>query len=173
MSVDSMLFENGSSSSARLSLDISELVARALSGAAIDMRTEGERLAERYRELGMSGEMIGTAIARALGMVGGMRSSADSGAITDTDAAEHTPDPQLVAAPAMEAGSDSPPEAHAAPATAEVDLSECFALIDSAIVWKPDAEPEEAYPPENGAELSPGPQPRPVLSGLSKVPGAV
>jgi hypothetical protein len=57
-------------SSAELSLDISHLVSRALNGEAIDPAGEGQKLAARYTDLGMTGDLIGKAIARAAGMVG-------------------------------------------------------------------------------------------------------
>lgn len=56
-------------SSAELSRDISRLVSRALSGERIDTAIEGEDLAAKYPSLGMSGALIGTAIARAAGMM--------------------------------------------------------------------------------------------------------
>jgi hypothetical protein len=57
-------------SSAALSLEISGLVQRAKRGEAIDASSEGAELAVKYPELGISGELIGKAIARAAGMVG-------------------------------------------------------------------------------------------------------
>jgi hypothetical protein len=57
-------------SSTRLSLDISHLLTRARSGEAIDADAEGAALAARYRELGLSAELIGKAIGRAAGMLG-------------------------------------------------------------------------------------------------------
>ena len=84
------------SASAKLSLEISQLVSRALAGEAIDMAAEGGRLAGRFPELGMSGEMIGSAIARAVSMVGAIRSgagrvhelTADADQAADTDGVE-------------------------------------------------------------------------------------
>ena len=84
----------GSASSARLALEISQLVSRALAGEAIDMPAEGNRLAGRFSELGMTGEMIASAIARALSMVGTIRSGAENGnqpAAAVCDAAEPAP----------------------------------------------------------------------------------
>ena len=86
----------GSASSAKLSLEISQLVSRALAGEAIDMSAEGDRLAGRFPELGMSGMMIGSAIARSLSMVGAIRSGAgpvdglpaDTHHAADSDAGE-------------------------------------------------------------------------------------
>jgi hypothetical protein len=57
-------------SSAKLSLDIADLVARARGGEPIDTTAKGEELAAKYPDLGMSGELIGKAIARAAGMLG-------------------------------------------------------------------------------------------------------
>ena len=53
-----------------LSLDIAELVSRARGGEPIDTSAKGEELAAKYPDLGMSGELIGKAIARAAGMLG-------------------------------------------------------------------------------------------------------
>lgn len=69
----------GPASSAKLSLEISDLVSRSLRGESIDMPAEGVRLAGCYPDLGMTGEMIASAIARALGMVGAIRNGADAG----------------------------------------------------------------------------------------------
>ena len=57
-------------SSTELSLDIAELVSRARGGEPIDTTAKGEELAAKYPDLGMSGELIGKAIARAAGMLG-------------------------------------------------------------------------------------------------------
>ena len=57
-------------SSANLSLDIADLVSRARGGEPIDTTAKGEELAAKYPDLGMSGELIGRAIARAAGMLG-------------------------------------------------------------------------------------------------------
>jgi hypothetical protein len=57
-------------SSTELSLDIAELVSRARGGEPIDTLSKGEELAAKYPDLGMSGELIGKAIARAAGMLG-------------------------------------------------------------------------------------------------------
>ncbi len=64
-------------SSAQLSLDISRLVSRAVSGQPVDSALEGAALAQLYPELGMSGAMIGSAIERAVGMVGAIRNIAE------------------------------------------------------------------------------------------------
>ncbi len=57
-------------SSAELSVDISRLVSRARSGETIDTASEGEVLAARYPDLGMSAELIGKAITRSASMMG-------------------------------------------------------------------------------------------------------
>ncbi len=57
-------------SSANLSLDIADLVARARGGEPIDTTAKGKELAAKYPDLGMSGELIGRAIARAADMLG-------------------------------------------------------------------------------------------------------
>jgi hypothetical protein len=64
-------------SSAALSLDISGLVKRAMHGEMIDPASEGDELAAKYPELGMSGELIGKAISRAAGMMGVMLDGAE------------------------------------------------------------------------------------------------
>ncbi len=53
-----------------LSLEISQIVARVVSGESIDAAERGTLLAQKYPELGMTGDMIGQAIERAAGMVG-------------------------------------------------------------------------------------------------------
>ena len=58
-----------------LSLDISRLVSRVVSGEAIDTAERGAALAAKYPELGMTAELIGQAIDRAAGMVGMIRSA--------------------------------------------------------------------------------------------------
>jgi hypothetical protein len=57
-------------SSAELSLDISQIVSRALGGEPIDVAGQSEALAARHADLGMPAELIAKAIARAAGMVG-------------------------------------------------------------------------------------------------------
>lgn len=61
--------------SAELSLDISRVVARMMSGETVDTSASAAELAARYPTLGMSGEMIEEAISRAAGMVGMIRSA--------------------------------------------------------------------------------------------------
>ncbi len=56
-----------------LSLEISQVVARVVSGEPVDAAERGTHLAQKYPGLGMSGEMIGEAIRRAAGMVGMIR----------------------------------------------------------------------------------------------------
>jgi hypothetical protein len=56
-------------SRAELSLEISRLVPRLLSGENIDVAGRSEELAARFPDLGMTAEMIGSAIERAATMV--------------------------------------------------------------------------------------------------------
>lgn len=58
-----------------LALDISRVVSRVVSGEAIDTAERGAALAAKYPDLGMSGDLIGEAIARAAGMVGMIKSA--------------------------------------------------------------------------------------------------
>ncbi len=58
-----------------LSLEISQVVSRVVSGEPIDTAERGLMLALKYPELGMSGEMIGAAIVRAANMVGMIKSA--------------------------------------------------------------------------------------------------
>jgi hypothetical protein len=67
--------EEQSVSREALSLDISRLVSRVVSGEAIDTAEKGAALAAKYPDVGMSGELIGQAIERAAGMVGMIRAA--------------------------------------------------------------------------------------------------
>ena len=58
-----------------LALDISRVVSRVVSGETIDTVERGAALAAKYPEVGMSGESISEAIARAAGMVGMIKSA--------------------------------------------------------------------------------------------------
>ena len=58
-----------------LALDISRVVSRVVSGEAVDTVERGAALAAKYPEVGMSGESISEAIARAAGMVGMIKSA--------------------------------------------------------------------------------------------------
>ena len=58
-----------------LSLDISQVVSRVVSGESIDTAERGAALAAKYPDLGMSGALIGQAIERAAGMVGMIRNA--------------------------------------------------------------------------------------------------
>jgi hypothetical protein len=85
-----------------LSLEISQIVARVVSGESIDAVERGTLLAQKYPELGMTGDMIGQAIERAAGMVGMIKTApepaawpkrrADAQATTEANGAE-TPVP--------------------------------------------------------------------------------
>jgi hypothetical protein len=56
-------------SSAELSRDIAQLVARSLEGQALDSAAAGAALAAKYPQLGMSADLIGKAIARTASMI--------------------------------------------------------------------------------------------------------
>jgi len=58
-----------------LSLEISQVVSRVVSGDPIDVAEQSIMLALKYPDLGMSGEMIGEAIVRAANMVGMIKSA--------------------------------------------------------------------------------------------------
>jgi len=58
-----------------LALDISRVVSRVVSGEAVDTAERGAALAAKYPDVGMSGESISEAIARAAGMVGMIKST--------------------------------------------------------------------------------------------------
>jgi hypothetical protein len=58
-----------------LALDISRVVSRVVSGEAVDTAERGAALAAKYPDVGMSGESISEAIARAAGMVGMIKSA--------------------------------------------------------------------------------------------------
>jgi hypothetical protein len=170
--VDKIDSAPGPASSARLSLEISELVSRALSGGAVDIPTEGEKLSERYRELGMSGEMIGNAIVRALGMVGAIRDVAERAAppvagLADVVAVE--------AADACPAGTPDRSETASELAAPAAELAASVSAIDSSIVLKQAAPmpPDEQPATENGVEAGAFSQPGPILARFSKGPVAV
>jgi hypothetical protein len=81
-----------------LSLEISQVVSRVVSGEPIDAAARGALLAQKYPDLGMSGEMIGEAIIRAANMVGMIKSTPMPAAWPD----EPAPEPAVV--PARDAG---------------------------------------------------------------------
>jgi hypothetical protein len=58
-----------------LSLDISRVVSRVVSGEPIDTAENGAALAAKYPDLGMSAKLISQAIERAAGMVGMIKSA--------------------------------------------------------------------------------------------------
>jgi hypothetical protein len=58
-----------------LALDISRVVSRVVSGEAVDTAERGAALAAKYPEVGLSGQSISEAIARAAGMVGMIKSA--------------------------------------------------------------------------------------------------
>ncbi len=63
-----------------LSLEISQVVSRVVSGEPVDAAERSAHLAQKYPGLGMSGEMISEAIRRAAGMVGMIRKAPMSAA---------------------------------------------------------------------------------------------
>ena len=129
--------ETEPASSAKLSLEISQLVSRALAGEMIDMPAEGERLAGRFPDLGMSGEMIGNAIARAISMVGAIRSGADQPREPTADAAQ---------------SSDR------SSANAPAELADLIGAMDDPILLHREPAPGFAEPhdrPENQAVMTP------------------
>lgn len=65
--------ELAAGSRAVLSIEISRVVSRVLSGETIDTAAQGEELATKYPDLEMSGPMISEAIVRAAGMMGMIR----------------------------------------------------------------------------------------------------
>ncbi len=73
-----------------LSLEISQVVSRLVSGEPIDPAARGAMLAQKFPELGMSGEMIGEAIVRAASMVGTIKSTPLPAAWTDRARASAT-----------------------------------------------------------------------------------
>ncbi len=82
-------------SSAELSIDISRLVSRARSGEAIDTNSEGEVLAARYPDLGMSPELIGKAISRAAAMMGLALDGPPGATANELPGADGEPSPPL------------------------------------------------------------------------------
>jgi hypothetical protein len=86
---------------AELSIEISRLVSRILSGETIDTTLSGADLAIRYPDAGMSGEMISQAIVRAAGMVGLIRDGAEAampGATSDADQGAVSADDEALSA---------------------------------------------------------------------------
>jgi hypothetical protein len=129
-----------------LALDISRIVSRVVSGEAVDTVERGAALAAKYPEVGMSGESISEAIARAAGMVGMIKSapppqrmpplpraqSVAAAAIAEQAAA---PDAGPVAepeVPVVEARS-APPAAPVVPSSAQAFDDLLAAAIDAEI----------------------------------------
>jgi len=118
-----------------LSLDISRLVSKVVSGETIDTAEQGDELAFKYPDLGMTGAQIGQAIERAVGMVGLIRSAPEPGRPFRLDAPAPSPSaqnggssngearaPEMMSAPPMaEAMAVSPP---ASPVTPEWTISQ-------------------------------------------------
>lgn len=91
-------------SQADLSLEISRLVSRLLSGEAVDTAACGEELAARFPDVGMSGEMIAEAIVSAAGMVGMIREGGSAAARDTEEGAPASVDDALAAAIDAELG---------------------------------------------------------------------
>ena len=119
-----------------LSLDISRVVSRVVSGEPIDTAENGAALAAKYPDLGMSATLISQAIERAAGMVGMIKSAPEpvkprpeltiaapkSAAITNKGNG-HAPariEVAAVAARTVEAPKAAPPALPAAPASSSV-----------------------------------------------------
>jgi hypothetical protein len=68
---------------AALSIEISRLVSRVLSGETLDTAASGDELALRFPDAGMSGAMIAEAIVRATGMMGMIREGGAPGTTGD------------------------------------------------------------------------------------------
>ena len=126
-----------------LALDISRVVSRVVSGEDIDTAERGAALAAKYPDLGMSGELIGEAIARAAGMVGLIRS-----APPPQKASLVPPKPAKIepAAPVMPAAAIQPavmpstPAAAAPPPTVPASAPAVFLSIDDDLAAAIDAE---------------------------------
>jgi hypothetical protein len=86
-------YEEPAMSREALSLEISQVVSRVVGGETVDVAERGAVLAQKYPDLGMTGEMIGEAIRRAAGMVGMIR----SGGKPPPEAAAELPAPSLPA----------------------------------------------------------------------------
>jgi hypothetical protein len=84
-----------------LSLEISQVVSRVVSGDAIDVAEQSVMLALKYPDLGMSGEMIGEAIVRAANMVGMIKSAPAPVSWPDASVAAKTPKMPVAAGIAM------------------------------------------------------------------------
>ena len=113
--------DRGQAGSAGLALSISDLVSRQLAGETIDVPGEAMRLAIVHLELGVSGPMIESAIARAVGMVGSIRASAaasaarNAGPVPEIATAGPADDPQAASTDsALIADTVTAPEAGAA-----------------------------------------------------------
>jgi hypothetical protein len=94
-----------------LSLEISNLVSRVVSGESIDIAERGAALAAKYPELGMSGELISQAIERAAGMVGMIKSSPQPPKMSPITREPPAPEPQPRSQPQQSRSELQPPAA--------------------------------------------------------------
>jgi hypothetical protein len=134
--------EDGTALTAKLSLEISQFVSRALRGEAVDTADEGAKLAARFPQLGMSGEMIGSAIARAIGMVGAIRDGAGAAEMAPAASAEASGETDPIAAEEPD-GAAAAPVVHSMPSAP--DLTE-FLTPTNAILLQdaPDTPPQDS-----------------------------
>jgi hypothetical protein len=154
--------EASSVSRAALSLEISRLVPRLLRGEAIDLAGQGDELAARFPDLGMTGAMIGSAIERAAGMVDLIRNGheitapaeAQDEAEAVVDVLEETAEPALMngngAEHANGHGGDLPSEFPPTDAAdfieTDADLAHLSAMLSEPISNMP--APDDHGPPE-------------------------
>lgn len=124
-------------SSAELSLDISNLVTRLLAGEAVDVPRAGEDLAAKYPDLGMPGELIAKAIARAASMMGVVLEGWDTATAARSKipltVAAAEPGPADDRAPLM----DQPILVHSNPTAVAPDADGVLAFDDPALVEPP------------------------------------
>lgn len=125
-----------------LALDISRVVSRVVSGEDIDTAERGAALAAKYPDLGMSGELIGEAIARAAGMVGLIRSAPppQKPLVPPKPARIESAAPVMPAAAMHPAVMPSTPVASAPPAPVSASAPAVFLSIDDDLAAAIDAE---------------------------------
>ena len=145
--------------SAKLSLAISDLVSRGLAGEALDVPTEALRLAMAYPELGVSGPMIESAVARATGMIGSIRAAAADRAAHDAGPADGAPADPPQSEDAAVAATGEPVEA---PPRAPLQMPE--GMLTEPL-------PAVALPPPAMTEAAAAPLPG-LLSRVSRRPVA-
>jgi hypothetical protein len=151
-----------------LSLDISRVVSRVVSGESIDAAERGAFLAAKYPDLGLSGEMIGEAISRAAGMVGMIKSApvprkwpgesaADSRAAKIVVGAEMNGGPR--------AGGDAAAEAIDADIASSIDSEIGKLVAERTLLASPRADGE---PNEDSAAMPPPPRRRGPVAALRR-----